>query len=97
MDQAGSVGFTLSFKEGGIGTFFPMAAAYLDHVRRAAATASAAGPPPAASNPASGPGPAAGPGSLQSAFVDPNDPSVLYLTQPVREAQRLPGAPVYVT
>jgi len=28
-------------------------------------------------------------------FVDPNDPSQIYLTTPVKESERLPTAPVY--
>lgn len=91
MDQAGSVGFTLSFKEGGIGTFFPLAAAYLDYVRRAAAAAAAAAEPPPA------PPSREAFADLQSAVVDPNDPTVVYIMQPVGEAQRLPSTPAYVT
>ncbi len=28
-------------------------------------------------------------------FVDPNDPSQIYLTTPVKDSERLPTAPVY--
>ena len=28
-------------------------------------------------------------------FVDPNDPSQIYLTSPVKDSERLPTAPVY--
>jgi hypothetical protein len=33
---------------------------------------------------------------MHAAFVDPHDPSVVYLTQPVDESQRLREAPRWV-
>lgn len=33
--------------------------------------------------------------AVSRAFVDPNDPSTVYLSQPVGEAQRLSQQPVY--
>lgn len=77
--------FKLSFKEGGIGTFYPLYYALLDRARRMQAAATQA--------------PVMEPEYTQQlvhqAFVDPNDPSTVYLTQPVDNSQRLNQQPVY--
>lgn len=81
--------FKVLFKSGGIGTLWPLYYALTQRARRAAAT----NRPPAAEPP----------GKAQqemqqmahTAFVDPNDPSTVYLTQPVDDSQRLKEQPKY--
>jgi len=78
--------FKVLFKEGGIGTVYPLFYALAERARKADL--------------------AARQGTLQQnkevvdgivhkAFVDPNDPSTIYLTQPVDDSQRLNHQPVY--
>lgn len=70
-----AVTWKLEFREGGVGRFLPFFFAILDHVRRHVAGADAAD---ASDAPA---GPMATPpvGEMQRAFVDPTDPSRMYV------------------
>lgn len=89
----------VKFKAGGIGTLWPLYYALAQRARRAAAANAAAG----AAGPAAAPAPSSQPGQeaadvatmAQAAFVDPSDPSTVYITQPVGEAQRLKERPRY--
>eukprot|EP00775_Hariotina_reticulata_P002184 gene2184-2502_t len=78
--------FKVLFKEGGIGTFYPLFYALVERAKKADAASKQ--------------------GSLaqntqvvqelvHKAFVDPNDPSTVYLSQPVDESQRLQYQPTY--
>ncbi len=76
------------FKNGGIGTLWPLYYALTQRARREGAMAKLA---------------AAAPGKVQeevqqlahAAFVDPNDPSTVYLTQPVPDSAKLQEQPKY--
>lgn len=93
------------FASGGMGTLYPLFYALRQRALRADAaarvSAAAAAHAPARQDAAAGPEPleraAAEVGELQRrAFVDPNDPSTVYLTQPVDESARLlQPAPAY--
>jgi hypothetical protein len=87
----------VSFREGGIGTFFPLFYTMLDRARRAALAAQHQQHQPAAAPPP--PDRAASQQYVEhlvsKAFVDPNDPSRVYLAQPVDESQRLSYQPKY--
>ncbi|CAL5228893.1 g12110 [Coccomyxa viridis] len=86
--------FTLYFREGGVGTFLNLYYSFLEQIRgpqqapQSHASAAASAPP----IPGSG---ASQEEMLSRAFVDPNDPSQIYLTTPVKDSERLPTAPVY--
>lgn len=105
-----SVQWTLYFKEGGVGTFIPMFFRCCAYVRSfasslqqaAAAAADAQGqaqgyPPPAtaAAAAAGGGGSGAPQQFLQTALVDPNDPTKVYLTQPLDSSQQRSDAPKF--
>jgi hypothetical protein len=87
--------YKLYFKEGGVGTLLPLYYRFVGDARVAAQRLSASSPP---SSPSA---PQAPPQALQrlvaTALVDPSDPSKIFLTQPVGEADRLPEAPVYAS
>eukprot|EP00891_Asterochloris_glomerata_P002833 jgi/Astpho2/2833/Aster-00993 len=73
------------FKEGGVGTFLPLFFRLLEFWRHHQPQPSAA------------PQPSAPPSSLvATAFVDPSDPSKVYLTQPSQQDARV-EPPVYAT
>lgn len=79
--------FKVLFKEGGIGTFYPMFYALCERAKKADA---------AAKQPASlAQNTQAVQELVHKAFVDPNDPSTVYLSQPVDESQRLQYQPTY--
>ncbi|GFR40704.1 hypothetical protein Agub_g1297 [Astrephomene gubernaculifera] len=82
--------FRVYFKEGGIGTFYPLYYTLADRAKQAFAAAE--GRNRADPNP-----PTFVAGLVSHAFVDPADPSTIYLAerQPVGEEQRLPEAPRY--
>lgn len=81
--------YALYFREGGVGTFVPLygnvvglaRTAERDRRRREAQGGEAAEDPAF--------------GAMKQALVDPNDPTQLFLTQPVGEDARLPDRPVY--
>ena len=80
--------FTLYFMEGGIGTFYPMYYTLAERAKRSFSGTSG--------NSSFDPNPVSFSASLASrAFVDPNDPTTVYLTQPAEEDQRLPERPIY--
>mmetsp|Transcript_10745 Transcript_10745/g.29518 ORF Transcript_10745/g.29518 Transcript_10745/m.29518 type:complete len:219 (+) Transcript_10745:76-732(+) len=84
--------FTVYFKEGGIGTFFPMYYMLATQAKQAYSSEQQqsqqepAGPPPSVHD---------AQGLASRAFVDPNDPTTIFITQPVDESQRLREAPRY--
>jgi hypothetical protein len=80
------------FKEGGMGTFYPMYYALVDKARKTAAAAAAQ---PQWAPPSMEADKQAVQELVHKAFVDPNDPSTIYLSQPVEESQRLSYQPVY--
>eukprot|EP00882_Tetradesmus_deserticola_P002287 GHRQ01002441.1.p1 GENE.GHRQ01002441.1~~GHRQ01002441.1.p1 ORF type:complete len:213 (+),score=79.22 GHRQ01002441.1:234-872(+) len=78
--------FKVLFKEGGIGTVYPLFYALTERARKADAAqrrASLAQTAPAVQE------------LVHKAFVDPNDPSTVYLSQPAAESQRLQYQPTY--
>lgn len=91
--------FTLYFKEGGVGTFIPFFFRSCAYVRSIAsrlpqqqqAQSEAVGYPP----PATGMGPSAMAPSAATALVDPNDPTKVYLTQPLEDGQQRPDSPKF--
>lgn len=84
------------FKEGGIGTVWPLYYALTQRARRADAAARAAGDAGAgASQQQPGADEAEAAKLASAAFVDPADPTTVYLTQPVGDAQRLRERPKY--
>ncbi|WIA21976.1 hypothetical protein OEZ85_004333 [Tetradesmus obliquus] len=78
--------FKVLFKEGGIGTFYPLFYALAERARKAGAAQRQA--PLAQAAPAVQE-------LVHKAFVDPNDPSTIYLSQPAAESQRLQYTPAY--
>ncbi len=82
----------MSFREGGIGTFFPLFYTLLDRARRAAAAAAAQPAPPPQQRAASQ---QYVDQLVHKAFVDPSDPTRVYLAQPVDDSQRLSYQPTY--
>ena len=82
--------FTLYFQSGGIGTFYPLFYTLAERAKRAFAGASGAAPQWRDPNPIS-----FAESLASSAYVDPNDPSTVYLSQPAEESQRLPEHPKY--
>uniref|UniRef100_A0A7S1X4L9 Uncharacterized protein n=2 Tax=Tetraselmis chuii TaxID=63592 RepID=A0A7S1X4L9_9CHLO len=83
--------FKLYFKEGGAGTFLPIYFNLLFRARpresESMASASQPSAPPATFGEVNK--------MVATAFVDPNDPTKIYLSQPVDESQRLQTNPVY--
>eukprot|EP01026_Neomeris_dumetosa_P031493 TRINITY_DN24970_c0_g2_i1.p1 TRINITY_DN24970_c0_g2~~TRINITY_DN24970_c0_g2_i1.p1 ORF type:complete len:215 (-),score=23.93 TRINITY_DN24970_c0_g2_i1:228-872(-) len=79
--------YILYFKEGGVGTFLPLFFRSLEQIRASYARSQQ----PQEQQPQQ----QGLQTMLATAFVDPNDPTHVYLTQPVEESQRLPEAPVY--
>ena len=89
--------FTLFFLEGGIGTFYPLYFTLAERAKSAfGGPASAAGGRRAGGGAAIDPNPESFASQLASrAYIDPNDPTTVYVTQPAEESQRLPERPVY--
>lgn len=101
-----TIQWTLYFKEGGVGTFIPFFFRSCAYVRSVAGRmqqqqqqAAAAGqqfgyPPPAAT---AGADPPTTPPQqfLQTALVDPSDPTKVYLTQPLDSSQQRNDAPKF--
>lgn len=93
--------FTLYFKEGGVGTFIPFffrSCAYvrsmanqMQQQQQAVAPGGADYPPPAAGSDGATPPQQ----FLQTALVDPSDPTKVYLTQPVDSSQHRDDAPKF--
>eukprot|EP00887_Chlorella_sp_A99_P002137 scaffold21.g2137.t1 len=86
-----AVDWTLYFKEGGCGTFIPLFyrdVAYIHSVAERQQQEAAAAVPPPSLEPAP-----SFTTSLSTALVDPSDPTVVYLTQPVapQPAAAAPG------
>jgi len=78
--------FKLEFKEGGVGTFLPLYFRLLEYARAVAASgggggAGGSGAAAAAADAKPAPPPAVAQ-AVATAFVDPSDPSKLFLTQP---------------
>lgn len=87
--------WVLYFVNGGVGIFIPIFVRTTEYIRRTMPAADAGGAAPASTGtvgPAP-PGPLPPPEQLQTAYVDPNDPTQIYLTSPVDESQRLHGRP----
>ncbi|CAL8463061.1 g2595 [Coccomyxa elongata] len=82
--------FVIYFKEGGVGTFLPLYFNFLEYVRVMQQRVHSNPAPCAPVQP-----PQATQEMLSKAFVDPNDPSKVFLTSPVDESQRIPTAPQY--
>ncbi|KAL6748548.1 hypothetical protein V8C86DRAFT_2874636, partial [Haematococcus lacustris] len=83
--------FVLYFKEGGIGTFYPLFYTLASRAKQALERAQQQqyrGPVDA--NPAG-----YTEELIAKAFVDPNDPTVVFLSQPADDSQRLHMAPKY--
>jgi hypothetical protein len=80
--------FKISFKEGGIGTLYPLFYTLLDKARRTASQAQAAAQAAPEAQHFVG-------NLVNKAFVDPNDPTRVYLAQPVDDSQRLNYQPTY--
>ncbi|KAK9828894.1 hypothetical protein WJX72_002644 [[Myrmecia] bisecta] len=92
--------WAMYFKEGGVGTFLPLYFRFLEYIRalqaRTGGTGGSNGPTSSVSQPQQqASAPAASEALLRTAFVDPSDPTKLYLSQPVDDSQRLPTAPKY--
>ena len=87
--------WALYFVNGGVGIFVPIFVRTTEYIRRTMPDASAGDAAPASTGAAgpSPPGPLPPPEQLQTAYVDPNDPTKIYLTSPVDESQRLHGRP----
>lgn len=81
--------FKVLFKEGGIGTFYPMFYALCERAKKA--DAASRQPTSLAQNTQ------VVQELVHKAFVDPNDPSTVYLSQPVDESQRLQYQPTYAS
>ncbi|PNW85493.1 hypothetical protein CHLRE_03g189100v5 [Chlamydomonas reinhardtii] len=88
--------FRVYFKEGGIGTFYPLYYTLAERAKQAFAAAQERSRLAAAGLVDPNP-PTYVAGLVSHAFVDPADPSTIYLAerQPVAEADRLPTAPRY--
>lgn len=83
--------FRFNFKEGGIGTFYPLYYTLATRAKQAAEAASAARTRGnIEANPANDTKQL-----VSQAFVDPADPSRIILTQPTDDSQRLPAPPKY--
>ncbi|EFN55018.1 hypothetical protein CHLNCDRAFT_134845 [Chlorella variabilis] len=98
-----AVQWTLYFKDGGVGTFIPFFFRSCAYVRSIASRmqqqqqyqqpAGVGYPPPATAAPEAG---AAPPQQLlQTALVDPSDPTKVYLTQPLDSSQQRDDAPKF--
>lgn len=85
--------FTLFFLEGGIGTFYPLYFTLAERAKAAFGSPAVAGTRRGAFT---DPNPESFAAQLATrAFIDPNDPTTVYVTQPADESQRLPDRPVY--
>eukprot|EP00884_Botryococcus_braunii_P021645 jgi/Botrbrau1/8164/Bobra.357_2s0010.1 len=79
--------FKIYFKEGGVGTFLPLYfrfVAYIREIQKRQAMAPTGSAADAAYSSV----------DMNQAFIDPSDPSKVFLTQPVADKERIP-APVY--
>lgn len=96
-DRAHRLKWTIYFSSGGFGTFVPLFTRLATYAERAAANHSWASEQEDEVVPSAPPSILAGQQFFQSqaAFVDPNDPSQIILTQPVEETQRLQQQPPY--
>lgn len=74
------------FKNGGIGTLYPLYYALAQRAKRGQGAPKEVGLPEVQEEMAK---------MANTAFVDPNDPTTVYLTQPVGEDQRLKEQPKY--
>lgn len=80
--------YKIWFPNGGVGTLLPL---FFQFVQEASRTVQQQGVPTASSA-------ANRPSDLvATAFVDPADPSQIYLTQPLDDSDQLPSAPVYAS
>ncbi|CAK0784918.1 hypothetical protein CVIRNUC_008123 [Coccomyxa viridis] len=86
--------FMLYFREGGVGTFLHLYYRFLEHIHGAQQAPESNGHAAPSAPPAPGSAPSQEE-MVSQAFVDPNDPSQIYLTSPVEDSKRLPTAPVY--
>lgn len=97
--------WAIYFKNGGVGTFLPLFFGYM----RAFAPAQPPPPPPAPAPqepwsedppkpaPVEDTAPSAPPAFLQTAFVDPSDPTKIFLTRPTTSSsEQQPGPNPYV-
>eukprot|EP00195_Chlamydomonas_chlamydogama_P002390 CAMPEP_0202922856 /NCGR_PEP_ID=MMETSP1392-20130828/78143_1 /ASSEMBLY_ACC=CAM_ASM_000868 /TAXON_ID=225041 /ORGANISM="Chlamydomonas chlamydogama, Strain SAG 11-48b" /LENGTH=224 /DNA_ID=CAMNT_0049616509 /DNA_START=50 /DNA_END=724 /DNA_ORIENTATION=+ len=85
--------FIVYFKEGGIGTFYPLYYTLTERAKQVFALNTGqhmARTAQVEPNPES-----YAQGLASKAFVDPSDPTKIYLSQPVDESQRLPDRPKY--
>ena len=84
--------FTLFFLDGGIGTFYPLYYTLAERAKGTFGTGAAL----STTGSRTDPNPESFASQLASrAFIDPNDPTTVYVTQPAEESQRLPDRPVY--
>eukprot|EP01025_Chloroclados_australasicus_P029046 TRINITY_DN2886_c0_g1_i1.p1 TRINITY_DN2886_c0_g1~~TRINITY_DN2886_c0_g1_i1.p1 ORF type:complete len:223 (+),score=33.62 TRINITY_DN2886_c0_g1_i1:102-770(+) len=88
-------GFKLYFKEGGVGTFLPLFFRSLQNARVWYARTQQQQQQQQQQPTAQGQEQQEPENMVATAFVDPNDPTRVFLTQPVDESCRLPVAPVY--
>jgi len=79
--------FKLYFKEGGIGTFYPLYYAMVDAAKKAAAQRMHFQATRESEQYVRD--------VASKAYIDPNDPTTVYLTEPVHESQRLSECPKY--
>lgn len=82
--------WSLYFKTGGVGTFLPFFYTFVTGARQQERARQAGGG--TSSSPAKPVDPT---GTIGQAFVDPNDPTTVFLSQPITEDHRLPEAPKY--
>ena len=89
----------LAFINGGMGTLVPLFYATLEYIRvasrRRAREEETATPPPPQQQPVEQPPPATAPAFLATAFVDPNDPTRIFLTQLVDPATQQAAPPKF--
>ncbi|KAL6780577.1 hypothetical protein ACKKBF_B12585 [Auxenochlorella protothecoides x Auxenochlorella symbiontica] len=95
--QGTSIRWTIYFKKGGVGTFLPL---FHSYVRAYAQQRRGSEPPaPAPADVASAPPEETSeptpPTFLRTALVDPNDPTRVFLTQPVEESDRIKEPPKF--
>lgn len=86
--------YKLYFKEGGVGTLLPLYYRFVSTARLTLQRSRPSAPPASTSAPSA---PQAPSSLVATALVDPSDPSKIFLTQPVGDADRLPEAPVYAS
>jgi hypothetical protein len=95
VDATQQVKWTIYFVDGGMGTFVPLFYRFIEYIRRTTPMSNQT--PQAVSNSYTGQETASAPQQfLQSAFIDPSDPTKVYLTQPVSEEQHLKHSPNYI-